>query len=222
MADAGKGTGPEAGLAIYPSRAMAGDGRAERRDSCRYRTVFRVAEVNSRAGAALCRVRNISDNGMMLRIDNPIGVGEALRIGLSDTVEVTGRVAWAAEDLCGVLLDRSIDAAATLKSLSEDQRSGRYRKPRLRVDLAGVAYSERGLHAVRATDLSQHGIGLTHDGRLEPDMKVMITFENGLERHATVHWASEQQAGLSLTEPLSCSELNRYLTRDADLPASRS
>lgn len=185
----------------------------ERRASGRIRTIFRVAEVRSRDETALCRIRNISDGGMMLNVDMPIHVGEPLHVKLSDELTVAGRVVWTTGDLCGIDFYEKIDAASALRAVCEEQRSETFRRPRLRMDVPGVAYTEQGIHPVRATDLSQHGIGIEHHGGFRPGMRVLVMLENGLERRCIVRWSYPRRAGLSLNEPLTCSQLNGYLGR---------
>ena len=184
-------------------------GFAERRDSCRHRTVYRVVKLSVRGITSLNQLCNISDEGMMVSIDEELEAGEAITIELSPDHQLTGCVIWAKDGHCGVALDAPIDSEALLHELAEEQRSARHRAPRVEAQLLGVAYSERGMHPVRTTNLSQMGVGLTHDGRLEPGLHLLMTLENGIERRGVVRWAHEHSAGILLTEPLGCSEVNR-------------
>ena len=184
-------------------------GRVERRDSCRHRTVYRVVKLSVRGITSLNQLCNISAQGMMLSIDEEIEAGEAIKIELSPDHRMTGRVIWAKDGHCGVALDAPVDSEALLHELAEEQRSARHRAPRVEAQLLGVAYSERGMHPVRTINLSQMGVGLTHDGRLEPGLHLLMTLENGIERRGVVRWAHEHSAGVLLTEPLGCAEVNR-------------
>ena len=64
----------------------------ERRESCRFHTVMRVAKVERARDVGLWRVRNISDEGMMLLSAVPLAPNEPMTIGLSDTVQLPARV----------------------------------------------------------------------------------------------------------------------------------
>ena len=197
-------------LSGQPDDAPAGDaGFVERRDSCRHRTVYRVVKLSIGGMTSLNQLCNISDEGMMLTVDEEFAAGEVIAIELSPDHQLTGRVRWAKDGHCGVALDAPIDSEALLHELAEEQRSARHRAPRLDAQLLGVAYSERGMHPVRTTNLSQMGVGLTHDGRLEPGLHLLMTLENGIERRGVVRWAHEHSAGVLLTEPLGCAEVNR-------------
>ena len=50
----------------------------ERRSSPRFRTIFRVAQVTRLHDVGLWRIRNISDEGMMLLTAMPVQAGETL------------------------------------------------------------------------------------------------------------------------------------------------
>ncbi len=180
---------------------------AERRASSRIRTVYRVAKVARDRVVGLWRVRNISDRGMMLRAGIPVVSGERLSIALSDNFAMDGKVIWSDGEQCGVEFDQPIDSAAVLQSLAAERESPGYRAPRLPVDMAAVAYSERGIHPVRINDVSQQGLGFTHDGSFTPGMRILVLLEDGRERRGVVRWSKEGHAGLQLIEPLPAPEL---------------
>src|SRR6185295_12869072 len=75
----------------------------ERRASPRYRTIFRVAQVTRAHDVGLWRIRNISDEGMMLLTAVPVREGERLSIALSDRFTITARAMWWDGERCGVL-----------------------------------------------------------------------------------------------------------------------
>ena len=179
----------------------------ERRQKCRFYTVMRVARVRREQDAGLWRVRNISDEGMMLATGVPVTPGEPLEIALSERVTINGKAAWWDGRRCGVVFDEPIDCAATLKGLVAQQRSKAFRQPRLPVETRAVICCERGLHAVRLHDLSQNGAGFTHDGCFREGMNVRLLFENGEKHRGVVRWTKGDRAGLYLYEPLTCEAL---------------
>ncbi len=138
---------------------MAADG--DRRGADRYRTVWRIAKVLRNGDAGLWRVRNMSDNGMMLAADVPIAVGERLEIALSDTVTLRGAVVWSDDGRCGVAFDKEVDVADVLKQLAAEQRATGYRQPRLPVDSRALVVTDEGTGSIELVDLSQHGRGLS-------------------------------------------------------------
>ena len=181
--------------------------KLERRAKCRFYTVMRVARVRREDDAGLWRVRNISDEGMMLMTGVPVTPGEPLEIALSDRVAMTGKAVWWDGQRCGVQFDEPIDCAATLKGLVGQQRSKRFRPPRLPVETRAVMYCEHGLHTVRLHDVSQHGAGFSHDGCFKPGMSVRLLFTNGEKHRGVVRWTKGERAGLFLYDPFPCEAL---------------
>jgi hypothetical protein len=180
----------------------------DRRASPRLRTVCLVVKVNCGGKAAILRARNLSDAGMMLNTSVPLDVGERVLINLSEKLAVHGTVLWADDDRYGVQFVRPIDSAALLRAAEEqkrvDRRGGAQRLATMRL---ATTYAENGIRAVRITNVSHRGMGLAHDGSLEPGMLLKLVVESGLERGAAVRWSEDGRAGVRLMEPLTCEEL---------------
>jgi hypothetical protein len=179
----------------------------ERRRAQRIRTVFRIARVARDRAIGLWRVRNISDFGMMLLNGARLPRGAPLSIALSDTVALDAKVVWSTREGCGVAFEQPIDSAALLTSLVAEQRGPRHRPPRLPARIRAAAYGESGVHAIRITDVSQHGFGFSHDGAIGSGARLRVVFESGLERRGIVRWSAAGSAGLQLLDPFTCGEL---------------
>jgi hypothetical protein len=179
----------------------------ERRQSQRLRTVYRVARVVRDRAAGLWRVRNISDFGMMLLTRARPKRGETLSVALSDQVSISARVIWCSDDSCGIAFDQPIDSAALLRSLASEAAAASRRPLRLDADMAATTWGERGIQPVRIGNLSQHGLGFTHDGWARIDMKLLVQFDNGVQRRGIVRWCDGDQAGVQLLDPFTCEDL---------------
>lgn len=180
-----------------------GDRRAEQR----LRTVFWIGKVTSDHDVGLWRIRDISDGGMMLETNVEVVPGECLTIALSDRLAVTGTVAWARDGRCGIRFDEPIACDAMFCELAAERRALKYRPPRLPVSRSAIAYCEHGLQVVRVVNISQHGIGLAHDGRLKVGTRLKLVLENGLERRGVVRWSIDGHSGLLLTDPFCATQL---------------
>jgi hypothetical protein len=180
----------------------------DRRASPRVHTVCLVVKVNRGGSAAIFRARNISDEGMMLSTPVPLDAGERVLINLSEKLAVHGTVLWADRDRCGVQFVRPIDSTALLRAGAEqkrvDRRGGAQRLATMRL---ATTYAENGIRAVRITNVSHRGMGLAHDGSLEPGMLLKLVVESGIERGAVVRWSEDGRAGIRLMDPLTCDEL---------------
>jgi hypothetical protein len=179
----------------------------ERRNAPRFHTVLRVARVTRAHDVGLWRVRNISDNGMMLETSVPLEPGERVSIQLSESVSIEGRIAWEDGRRCGVVFDQPIDCAAALQTLVTEQKAPDYRPLRMPVSTRAIAYCERGLHTVKVLNLSPHGAGIAHDGCFKPGMSTLLLFENGEEHRGVIRWSENGRAGILLLEPFPCAKL---------------
>ena len=175
----------------------------ERRESTRFHTVLRVAQIVREHDVGLWRVRNISDKGMMLTTHVQVVPGERLEVNLSDTISVEGRAVWWDGERCGVAFERPIDCAGLLESLVAEQKGSRYRAPRLNVATRAIAYCDKCLHTVRVYNMSHHGAAFTHDGCFREGMTAKLHFETGEDYRGVVRWSQDGKAGLYLTEPIS-------------------
>ena len=184
---------------------------ADRRSSPRYRTIFRVAQVTRAHDVGLWRIRNISDEGMMMLAAVPVQEGEKVSIALSDRVSLSATVRWWDGHACGVLFDEPIDCAALLEALAEEQRAATHRPLRLPVSRRALAYCDRGLHTIHLHDISQHGAGFSHDGCFRPGMATKLHFETGDEYRGVVRWNQDGRAGIFLVEPIPCERLESAL-----------
>jgi hypothetical protein len=143
----------------------------------------------------------------MLAARVPVAPGERLSVSLSDSVTLDAEVAWWDGARCGVAFDQRIDCAAMLHDLVAEQRRPFYRPPRLPVSTRAIVYCEKGLHSVRLLNLSRHGAGFAHDGRLAAGMRTKLLFEDGDEHRGVVRWSHDGRAGMYLVEPFPCARL---------------
>jgi hypothetical protein len=184
---------------------------AERRASPRFRTIFRVAQVTRAHDVGLWRIRNISDEGMMLLTAVPVQKGEKLSLALSDQVTLSATALWWDGERCGIAFDEPIDCAALLEALGDEQKAPGHRPLRLPVSTRALAYCDRGLHTVHLHDLSHHGAGLSHDGCFRPGMATKLHFETGEEYRGIVRWNQDGKAGIFLVEPIPPEKLESAL-----------
>lgn len=182
--------------------------RSERRHSNRFITVCRIARVESPGDSGLWRVRNISDEGLMLAADVAMAIGDRLLIGLSDTIVLPGKIVWARDGNCGVAFAEKINAVATLRTLALEQRAQGYRPPRLSIAAEAVLALPGGGQRIDLVDISQNGAGFRYSAGLQPGTELdLILPGRELKRRALVRWSRGQRGGLWFSEPLARSDL---------------
>ena len=179
----------------------------ERRTDARVLTILRVARASTESDTGLCRVQNISDEGMMVVTGLAVAEGDPISVSLSESACISGRVNWTDGARVGIQFDEAIDCAALLESLASERSTGDQRPSRLPTDAVGVATTASGLQAVRLIDISQVGMKIRHNGRLTVGHPVTVVLENGLRRRGIVRWSKGDVAGLRLLEPIGYQQL---------------
>jgi len=184
------------------------------RQETRLCTVYLFAAASTETDEGLCRVKNISDQGMMVITGLDVTVGEEISITLSDAITLSAEIKWADEGRIGLQFSRPIDSASILDALTE-KGSRTHRPPRLVIGLVGTAVTDEGIQPIRALDISQTGMKIAYDGSLEPGTRIKVVLENGLTQRGVVKWSKNQVAGLRFLKPIphemvdSVAKLNR-------------
>lgn len=187
----------------------------ERRTRQRLRTVYRVARVTAGGDQGLAKVRNLSDEGVMLSLSLPAWPGTPITIELSEDCALQGTVVWQQGEDCGVKLCDPIDSAQTLKRLYHERYAGAYRPLRLSLGKTVPVTCEDGTQLVRLRDISQSGMKIVNSGNFTAGLPVRILLGGDLERRGVVRWSRDGTAGIWLTENLSVTDLGslRALSR---------
>ena len=203
---------------------------ARQRKGTRLCTVYLFAAATTTSDEGLCRVNNISDQGMMLSTGLDVAVGDQISVTLSDAITLPAEIIWADAGRVGLHFTPPIDSASVVDALAEkDTRT--HRPPRLVIGLIGTAVTEDGIQPIRALDISQNGMKIAYGGTLEPGARIKVVLENGIEQRGVVKWSKNQVAGLRFLQPIphemveSVSNLNkvkRTLRQDSYLPRHES
>ena len=96
------------------------------RNKTRLCTVYLFAAASTESDEGLCRVKNISDQGMMMVTGLDVAVGEQISVTLSDAITLSAEIIWADAGQVGLHFSRPIDSASVLQALTEkDSRTHR-------------------------------------------------------------------------------------------------
>ena len=177
----------------------------KRRAASRIQTIMRIGRVVTDRDEGLARIRNISDQGVSLRLLIPVMLGDILALELGEGLTVTGQVVWTSGSDCGLRFDQDIDCGEMLTRLAASSVQGR--PMRLSVATPALTRGENGLRQIEITDVSQRGIKLKHDGSFTEGLKIKITLPSGRERLGVVRWSKDNFAGVLLLEPFSAEDL---------------
>lgn len=174
----------------------------DHRNKTRLCTVFLFAAASTESDEGLCRVKNISDQGMMVVTGLDVAVGEQIAVTLSDAITLTAEIIWVDAGHVGLHFSDPIDSASVLEALGE-KGSRTHRPPRLVIGLVGTAATPDGIQPIRALDISRNGMKIAYSGTLEPGTRIKVVLENGLEQRGVVKWSMNQVAGLRFLHPIA-------------------
>lgn len=191
-------------------RASASSGRTPR--GPRVTTILLIGKLASRWGETICRIRNISDEGLMAEVHGSFGVDDKVEVRLKAGDMLSGLVRWSLNGRIGVEFDGPVDVADLLGHVANRiGPEGVARGPRFEVECRAELLAAHQRHEVRLIDLSQGGARLVADLRLERDSIVRLAIPGLGDREAAVRWVGEGAYGLSFLEPLAFADFGAWL-----------
>lgn len=198
-----------------PQDAAAGepaDGRAHVRREGRVATVMLVARLVSGQRDQLCRIRNISANGLKVHTAFPLLVGEEARIELRSGRSVEGRIVWSTPPFAGMHFLHTYDVEELLSSTPLDGNDHVARLPRVQVNHPVLVHAGNRMLGASIVDLSQGGAKLRLRANVSRGEQVSLSIGGLASIKATVRWARAEEAGVAFHETIPFDTLSRWLT----------
>ncbi|KPH62794.1 PilZ domain-containing protein [Novosphingobium aerophilum] len=178
----------------------------------RVTTILLIGKLASENGETICRIRNISDNGLMAEVHGVYAAGQAVAITLKAGDVLRGEVRWSLNGRIGVEFGEVVHVSALLAHVANRMGpEGVARGPRFDVDCGAEVFARHQWHEARLQDLSQGGARLSCAAPMERDSLIALAVPGLGERKAAVRWVGEGAHGLSFLEPLSFAEFGPWL-----------
>lgn len=102
--------------------AAPGGARARKRDSLLLSARVRVGDQKATHEA---RVRNLSEGGLMIELDQMVEPGTPVTLDMRGLGEITGTAAWCTHGRLGIALDHPIDPARARKPVGAGKSTGK-------------------------------------------------------------------------------------------------
>ena len=178
--------------------------KRDRREGQRYMTVLQAGKLVTERYQELCLVRNISSAGMMAEIFVPLEIGEQVGVEFKAGTVVGGVVRWVKDGRSGIEFTQKIDVHEVLAP-----HRGRLSPRAPRLDIDGVATVEIDEEEIALTvvDISQGGIKVEADERLEEGLKVVVNIDGLPLRASIVRWVRGGLAGISFNNIMPLSQI---------------
>lgn len=189
----------------------------DRRNGDRYLTLFRVGALVVDGRRELCLIRNVSAGGMLIRPYSPLAVGTPVSIELKHGESVSGVARWMEDGLVGVAFDEPIDIVALLTAADDAPQP---RMPRIELSCTAWVREDADIYRTRTINISQGGMCVEGDPRLEVDSKVIVSLA-GLEPiPGRVMWKEDDRYGIGFHRVLAVTELMNFLRQQQRFASS--
>lgn len=176
--------------------------------------------LGDRVGECLCRVRNISANGMAVETDQPLGYGAWVAVELRSGERLQGKVVWSSTGRVGVEFAEPVDverilaeatANRSVKTRSIVRKAHSPRLPRFAVHCPARIINFARAQEVVVINISQSGVMLDFPEGQDLDTQVVLSVAGLGSRRAAVRWRKGGSVGLSFIEVIPYHELAGWL-----------
>lgn len=199
---------------IAPGSSAVRVDQADRRQSERTYTVFRVARLILPEGDQLGIVRNISEHGIMLELQARISVGDRVTLDLGEGHRLVGDVRWCDAAAAGLSFIEPINVAGVLgkAAAGADDADGKVpRLPRVRTDSPAEITLATCTAPARVVNISIGGACVETDAPVAPHQQIALTIPSLPTKVGTVRWRRGKLAGIVFGRPLSVQTLMEWL-----------
>lgn len=191
----------------------------EGRTSQRQLTLLRVGALTIDDRRELCVVRNISTDGLQMRVYSDVRPGTKVTIELKQDDPIAATVVWSKEGSAGVKFDYPIDVDSVLSHLANEPRP---RMPRIDVNQPITLREGANIYRGRVLDISQGGVRVECDATLPINSDVVATLPGLAPIAAVAKWGDGRHYGLGFNRVLTISQLVEWLQDQPPVGGFRS
>ncbi|MET0371298.1 MAG: PilZ domain-containing protein [Sphingobium sp.] len=194
-------------------------GRQERRHDALATTVFTIGKATIGGRALPCMVRDISDGGMRIRMQNPPHLGERVLIEMRGLEPRFARTRWVLADEAGLAFEQRCNLPKIF-AIRSNRPSKASRQPRFDLRRMAMLLIDGQAQVVEVVDISVGGARLALGGQIARGSVCTLTLGGFLPQPdllGEICWVDDRQCGLRFTVPLSSTALACALTSDLDI-----
>jgi len=200
-----------AGSVANSAQDQAGENDG-RRSEHRSTSVLRMAVLQSGGNTQLCRVTNVSSQGIQARVFAPIATGDRVSIRLPDEFTADAKVVWIDGNLVGLHLTQPLPASALLR-FSGGELGRRRRLPRIESECDVRLRSHSKLYRCALVNISPAGAMVVPRGDVPPTGPVEIVIPDLPKLSGQVRWVEGGRVGILFNNLLELGQLTKWLAR---------
>ncbi len=186
----------------------------EKRKAMRFALLIRSAKLVCSSGEFLCVIRDVSEDGVKLRLFHPLPENEPLLLVLGSGDHFPVELVWQDGDLAGFRFTNPIDLHRFISEASPYPK----RPIRIRLSCPATLTIDGRMCAAEICDVSREGIRIETGVPLALEQKLILSADRLSPRAASVRWRRSPSYGLSLQNIFTFEELARTVAR-MQLPA---
>jgi hypothetical protein len=158
----------------------------------------------------ICRITNISSQGIQARVFAPVATGDQVCIHVSEEFTADGKVIWIDGTLIGVHLSDPLPAAALLRFSGEDL-GRRRRMPRIESKCDVKLRSHSKLYQCALVNISPAGAMVIPQADVPPRGPVELVAPDLPKVAGQVRWIEEGKIGILFNSLLPLPSLTSWL-----------
>lgn len=176
--------------------------------------VLRIGLLEYQGKASFCRLRNISPQGVQVKLYSSIAPGTHVGLRIGDEESLAGRVAWAKDGLGGIAFEECLDPETLLRvrQISAPQR--RRCSPRACTSSSAILRSGGQEYSAKLCDISASGAKIWTARPIDAEHTAVLLLPKMPGLRAFVRWTHGQHAGLSFESPIPLQVITGWLTAD--------
>jgi hypothetical protein len=190
----------------------------EKRAQARFTVLIRTAKIVSPSGEYLCVIRDVSQEGLKVRVFHPLPKAEPLAIELATGEREPIETVWQNGDLAGF---RFIEPVALPRLLADAPAGRKKRSVRLHFATPMLVIARGQRIAAEFRDISQHGASLDCGAHLAMGERIRLECDGLPPLDARVRWRRTPYYGVIFEQTFRFDELARLIEPFADAAANR-
>jgi hypothetical protein len=169
-----------------------------------------MAALESSGNTQLCRITNVSSQGLQARVFVPINKGERVCIRVPDEFTADGEVVWIDGNVIGIQLTNALPASALLR-FAGGELGHRRRLPRIQSSCEVQLSSHPKIYHCTLVNISPAGAMVVPRNDLPPPGPVEISVPDLPKLKGQVRWIDENRVGILFNNLLPLGQLANWL-----------
>ena len=185
----------------------ATDGRAHERSTM----VLRVGLLESAERSSFCLLRNISPNGVQVKLYSPVSVGSDVNLRVGDENTLQGRIAWVQNGLAGITFKNTLNANTLLRVRQMVAPDRRRASPRAKASGFAILRTGGQEYSAKLCDISASGAKILTARSIDAGRTAVLLLPQLPALQAFVRWTHGQDTGLIFKTPIPIQVIADWL-----------